>query len=130
MIDCENEVYTKIATVLRESFSGIDVTGDSSNIPSGFPHVSIEQIDNRELRNRTDDHEMIDVVFEVNVYSNAKNRKKTEAKTIAKVIDDVFAGMNFRRMSLDRTPNRDDLTIYRLTGRYEGRTDGTYFYRS
>lgn len=130
MIDCENEVYTKIATVLRESFSGIDVTGDFSNVPSGFPHVSIEQIDNRELRNRTDDHEMVDVVFEVNVYSNTKNRKKTEAKSIAKVIDDVFAGMNFRRMSLDRTPNRDDLTIYRLTARYEGRTDGTYFYRS
>lgn len=130
MIDCENEVYTRIATALRAAFPGIDVTGDAVNVPSAFPHVSIEQIDNREMRGRTDAKEMIEAVFEVNVYSNAQGRKKTEAKSIAKTIDDVFTGMNFRRMSLDRTPNRDDLTIYRLTGRYEGRTDGEYFYRS
>ena len=130
MIDCENEVYTRVATALRTEFPGIDITGDATNVPSAFPHVSIEQIDNREMRGRTDAKEMIEAVFEVNIYSNAQGRKKTEAKSIAKTIDDVFSGMNFRRMSLDRTPNRDDLTIYRLTGRYEGRTDGVNFYRS
>ena len=28
MIDCENEVYTRVVTVLREKFPGIDLTGD------------------------------------------------------------------------------------------------------
>ena len=130
MIDCENEVYTRVATALRSAFPKIDITGDATNVPSAFPHVSIEQIDNREMRNRTDAKEMTEVVFEVNVYSNAQNRKKSEAKSIAKIIDESFSGMNFRRMSLDRIPNRDDLTIYRLVGRYEGRTDGEFFYRS
>lgn len=131
MIDCENEVYTRVATALRESFPGIDITGDYVNIPSGFPHVSIVQIDNRTVRERTTDTaETARVVFQMDIYANDVSGKKTTAKQISKVIDEVMFGMNFLRMSLDPNPNRDDLTIFRLTARYEGETDGKNFYRS
>ena len=131
MIDCENEVRTRIAIPLRTAFDGIDISGDYATVPSACPHVTIEQIDNRVVRSRTDGtHEMAEVVFEVNVYSNSSSGKKTEAKKIINLIDEIFFGMNFRRLNLDPVRNRDDLTIYRITARYQAQTDGTNFYRS
>lgn len=131
MIDCENEVYSKIATVLRSEFPGIDVTGDVVNVPSAFPHVSIVQADSSMAPAFTGmEKEMADLMYEVNVYSNKAGSKKTECKQIMALISDAFFGMNFRRMNLTPVDNRDETTIYRLTARFRGRTDGTYFYRS
>ena len=131
MLDCENEVYTKIATALRNDFAGIDITGVYVNAPSAFPHVNITQIDNLTVKaNTTNTYEMAEVVFEVNVYSNKRSEKKSECKQIMNVIDGIFFGMNFRRMSLTPVPNMEDATIYRLVARYRARTDGKYFYRS
>ena len=131
MIDCENEVYSRVAAALRSEFPGIDISGDEENLPSSFPHASIVQANNTTVPAFTGmDTEMIEVMYEVNVYSNETGNKKTQCKNIMGVISDVFFGMNFRRMSLNPVDNRDDITIYRLTARFRGRTDGTYFYRS
>lgn len=130
MIDCENEVYTRVVTVLRERFPGIDLTGDYTKAPSSFPHVSITQSDNAVIAERTTGtKEMAQVMFEVNVYSNLQPGKKTECKQIMKVIDEVLFSMNFRRMVLTPVPNMEDATIYRLTARYRVATDGKNFYR-
>ena len=130
MIDVENEVYTRVAQILRTAHPGINVTGDYANVPSSFPHVSIIQSDSKTVKEFTDEEEMIQVVFDVDVYSNAKTGKKTEAKKISKTISDAFFSMNFRRLRLMPVPNRDDLTIYRLTASFEAWTDGINFYRS
>lgn len=132
MIDCENEVFTRIATALREQFSGIDITSEYVNSPSAFPHVSITQSDSYTLSENQDSSlrdSMIVVMFEINVYSNKTEGKKTECKNIAKAIDDLFNSMNFRRQSLTPVPNMEDATIYRMTARYRAATDGKYFYR-
>lgn len=130
MIDCENEVYTRVVTVLREKFPGIDLTGDYTKAPSSFPHVSITQSDNAVIAERTTGtKEMAQVMFEVNVYSNLQPGKKTECKKIMKVIDEVLFRMNFRRIVLTPVPNMEDATIYRLTARYRAATDGKNFYR-
>ena len=130
MIDCENEVYTRVVTVLREKFPGIDLTGDYTKAPSSFPHVSITQSDNAVIAERTTGtKEMAQVMFEVNVYSNLQPGKKTECKKIMKVIDEVLFSMNFRRIMLTPVPNMEDATIYRLTARYRVATDGKNFYR-
>lgn len=130
MIDCENEVYTRVVTVLREKFPGIDLTGDYTKAPSSFPHVSITQSDNAVIAERTTGtKEMAQVMFEVNVYSNLQPGKKTECKKIMKVIDEVLFSMNFRRIVLTPVPNMEDATIYRLTARYRVATDGKNFYR-
>jgi len=130
MIDCENEVYTKVAQALRTAHSGINITGDYTNVPSSFPHVCITQIDSVKVRYDSDEGEMTEVTFKAEIYSNAKSGKKTEAKKIARTVDEAFRKMNFRRMSLNPIPNTDDPTIYRLVGAYEAKTDGTFFYRS
>lgn len=130
MIDCENEVYTRIAKVLREKFPGIDVAGEYVQAPSVFPHVSITQSDNSVISNKTTGSaEMAQVMFEINVYSNKTEGKKTECKAIMKVIDELLFKMNFKRLALTPVPNLEDATIYRLVARYRVATDGKFFYR-
>ena len=130
MIDCENEVYTRIARVLRDKFPGINIAGEYVNAPSSFPHVSITQSDNSVVSEQmTGSAEMAQVMFEINIYSNKADGRKTEYKSIAKVIDDVMFKMNFKRMALTPIPNMEDATIYRIVARYRVMTDGKYFYR-
>ena len=130
MIDCENEVYTRIARVLREKFPSINIAGEYVQAPSEFPHVSITQSDNSVVSERmTGSAEMAQVMFEINIYSNKADGRKTECKAIAKVIDDVMFRMNFKRMALTPIPNMEDATIYRIVARYRVMTDGKYFYR-
>lgn len=130
MIDCENEVYTRIARVLRDKFPGINIAGEYVNAPSSFPHVSITQSDNSVVSEKmTGSAEMAQVMFEINIYSNKADGRKTECKAIAKVIDDVMFKMNFKRMALTPIPNMEDATIYRIVARYRVMTDGKYFYR-
>lgn len=130
MIDCENEVYTRIARVLRDKFPGINIAGEYVNAPSSFPHVSITQSDNSVVSEQmTGSAEMAQVMFEINIYSNKADGRKTECKAIAKVIDDAMFRMNFKRMALTPIPNMEDATIYRIVARYRAMTDGKYFYR-
>ena len=130
MIDCENEVYTRIARVLRDKFPGINIAGEYVNAPSSFPHVSITQSDNSVVSEQmTGSAEMAQVMFEINIYSNKADGRETECKSIAKVIDDVMFKMNFKRIALTPIPNMEDATIYRIVARYRVMTDGKYFYR-
>lgn len=130
MIDCENEVYTRIAKVLREKFPGINTAGEYLKTPPGFPHVSITQSDNSVISERmTGSAEMAQVMFEINVYSNLTEGKKTECKSIMKVIDDVMFSMNFKRIAMTPVPNLEDASIYRIVARYRVMTDGKNFYR-
>ena len=130
MIDCENEVYTRVAKVLREKFPGIDIAGEYIQAPSVFPHVSITQSDNSVIANKTTGSaEMAQVMFEINVYSNKTEGKKTECKAIMKVIDELLFKMNFKRLALTPVPTLEDATIYRMVARYRVATDGKFFYR-
>lgn len=130
MNDCENEVYTRVARVLREKFPGINLSGEYVKAPSSFPHVSITQSDTVTVYMKTSDTRQYDrLLFEVNIYSNKASGKKTECKAIASAIDDVMFSMNFRRMSMTPVPNMEDASIYRIVAWYRVTTDGKYFYR-
>lgn len=130
MIDCENEVYTRVARVLREKFPGIDIAGEYVNAPSVFPHVSITQSDNAVISAKmTGSAEFAQVMFEVNVYSNKTEGRKSECKSIMNAIDEILFRMNFKRLALTPVPNMEDATIYRLVARYRAATDGKHFYR-
>lgn len=131
MIDCENEVYSRIVTHLRESFTGsVNVASEYVKSPSAFPHVSIVMMDNSLMESTIDsgDHEVSVTMFEINVYSNKGKGKKSECKEIISIIDDFLRPLNFRRISLTPVPNMEDASIYRMVARYRVTTDGTYFY--
>ena len=76
-------------------------------------------------------------MYTIEIYTDNMSGKKTLAKQIAAVIDEVMIGLRFQRMSFSPIPNVDrDITRY--VGRYRavvsrGITDGTdteyYIYR-
>lgn len=132
MNDIENEMFTKIATTLREKFSGIFVTGEYLRNPPKFPHVSIEEADSYTEEGDLDTSESEKfrrVMYEANVYSNKTSGKKSEAKAIMDVVDKIMHSMNFIRTSRTPVPNLENATIYRITARYEAVTDGNLIYR-
>lgn len=132
MIDIENQVYAPIAEALREQFSGIRVSGEYVKAPSGFPYVSIVEQDNYQTETHLTTSEAegyATLMYEVNVYSNKATGKKSQCREIISVIDQMFYGLNFKRISLSPIPNLEDATIYRLTARYRVETDGTNLYR-
>lgn len=130
MIDCENEVYTRVKEAVVSTFPNIDASSEYVNAPASFPHISIEMTDSTPENQTTALSEgMTRCVFTVNVYSNKARGRKTEAKKIINLINDSFTSMNFTRLSQTPVPNLEDSSIYRITARYAGKTDGNYFYR-
>lgn len=122
MIDAENEIYSIIASCLRDAFPGINVTGEYVREPEKFPCVSIEEKNNAIWRNtRTQDNyeHHAAVMYEINVYSNRQNGRKMECRNILNVADDAIVGLGFTRTMLSPVPNLADATIYRLTARYQ-----------
>lgn len=130
MIDIENEVFTMIATPLREKYSNIFVTSEEVLKPTEFPCASIVETDNYISSENIDSfvgEKYSIIVYTVNVYSNKTNAKKNESKDIMKVIDNVLVGKGFNR--IEKTPViLEDSTIYRIVARYRGKTDGKYIY--
>ena len=132
MIDVESQIYTPIAVALRETFPGIDVSGEYVKAPSAFPHVSIVEQDNYptlEHLSTSDKEQFATLMYEVNVYSNKSTSKKSQCRNIMKVIDDLMYQRNFTRISLPPTPNLENASISRLVARYRAETDGTNLYR-
>lgn len=132
MIDIENQVYTAVANKLRESFPGINVSGEYVREPAKFPHVSIEEKDNYVLRGSLDTGEtekFASVMYEITIYSNRQGQKKQDAKDILEIVDSMMYSMNFVRTAKTPVPNLENATIYRLVARYEAVTDGERIYR-
>ena len=121
MIDVEAEIFNIVATALREEYPKIFITGEYVKAPSSFPCASLIEVDNQVYRNtRTtcciENHAQI--MYEVNVYSNKKNGKKAECKSIISLIDRKLGELGFTRTLLNSIPNGEDATIYRMAGRY------------
>lgn len=121
MIDCENEIFSKIAESVRTAYPTVFMSGEYVRTPPKFPFVSLVEMSNTAY-DRTQSSGGLEnhasLMYEVNVYSNKKSGKKSECKAIAALIDDEMAALGFSRTMLQPIPNMDDATIYRMTGRY------------
>ena len=122
MIDVENIVFTTLATAIRTVYSGASVYGEYVETPASFPCVTIVEADNK-VYERTRDLDAIEhaaqVMYEINIYTNDGNGKKSKAKAISQVIDTEMSKMLFTRTFRGQTPNIDR-SIYRITMRYVG----------
>lgn len=123
MISIENELFTIIATTLRNDFPGVYVSDEYVSQPPSFPAVSIVEADNAVYTPGIDSgniENFATVMYQVNVYSNKRIGKKNECKNISALIDSEFARLGFTRTFLDHIQNQNEPTIYRMTGRYQG----------
>ena len=124
MIDHENQVFTAVATALRNEYGtgNIFVTGEYVAQPPKFPAVMIVQMDNSVHQRAIDTsyiEHAVDVMYQVDVYCNLQKGKKQQAKDILAKVDDEMSGMGFIRTYKNPVPNMNDATIYRMTTRYK-----------
>lgn len=131
MIDVESKIFNIIYEAVMAYDNTIYVTSEVAVAPPSFPAVYVEQIDSYNppqfrISSRAETYAV--VVTDVEVYSNASDGKRAEAKSILTVIDDKLRSEGFRRTTMnytDLTDNRNssvsnrNQTIIRLLGRYE-----------
>lgn len=134
MISPENEVFNAVATQLRLDFPGIYVAGETTAAPARYPAVVVEERSNAvnplTIATNLDGVNLetsVDLMYQVDVYSNKVSGRKAEAKAIATVVDQVFTGLGFVRVSSSPMSNLENATVYRLTARYEGECDGDLY---
>ena len=121
MIDVENEIFTIISTAARAKYPKIYMTGEYLKSPPSFPCVSLIETDNQIYRNTRDSGNIenhVQVLYEVNVYSNKTSGKKSECKAIIALIDSEMESLGFTRTLMNPVPNEADATIYRMVARY------------
>ena len=121
MIDIENEVFSKVSSIVRDAYPDIYMSGEYVKSPPSFPCASLVEMDNTGYTNTQtgcDLENHVSVMYEVDVYSNKIKGKKSECKNIIALIDNEMAALGFTRIMLNPIPNMDDATIYRMKGRY------------
>lgn len=121
MIDIETEVFDTISTAVRNAYKGVFMTGEYVKSPPSFPCVSLIETDNQVYRNTRDSGSIenhVQVLYEVNVYSNKTSGKKAQCKEIIAFIDSKMEALGFTRTLMNPVPNEEDATVYRMTARY------------
>ena len=121
MINVENEIFNIVAKAVRKVYPDIYITGEYVASPPKFPCVTLVEMDNSaytrtQTGSSVENH--AELMYELDIYSNKKSGKKSECKAIAALIDKELAALNFSRIMLQPILNIDDVTIYRVKGRY------------
>ena len=121
MIDVENEIFNRMVDAIKAKYPEAYIVGEYVKSPSQFPCVSIVEIDNVAYDKTQSSYSLenhADVTHEINIYSNKTSGKKSECRDIASLLDNEYAAIGFSRSMLQPISNGDDVTIYRITGRY------------
>ena len=132
MIDIENQVIDMVIKALREKFKTIYVYGEAVQVPAGYPCVTIVEQNNSVAQKYIDSggiENAVDVMYEVNVYSNLSKGKKQEAKSIRNIVNDIMERVGFVRTISQPVINLNDISIYRILTRYEARIDSNFICR-
>ena len=128
MIDVESVVFQKCADAFRAAYPNGFIAGEYVSQPPKFPAVMVVEIDNNVDERAMDNGNIenaVNVMYQVDVYSNLNKGKKAQAKAIVALIDEVLAKYRFVRTFCNPIQNMNDATIYRMTARYRRRITDT-----
>lgn len=128
MIDCESIIFQKCADAFRAEYPNGFIAGEYVPQPPKFPAVSIVEMDNAIDQRAVDNGNIenaVNVMYQVDVYSNLNTGKKAQTKAIIALIDEVMAQHRFVRTFCNPIQNFNDATIYRMTARYRRRITDT-----
>lgn len=133
MIDFVNEVFTNVATAIRDQHLGTFVTGEYTRTPSKFPAVTLDETSNvtvDRLEDSSNEENYAGVIYRLQVFSNKQTGKKAEARAIFATADAEMRRMGFRRVTYTTTPEIYDSTIYSINATYEAVVSTTgYVYK-
>lgn len=122
MIDFNNEVFTSVATAVRNSHAGVTVIGEYTRKPSQFPTVTLDETSNvmvDYLEDSSNEEKFAGVSYRLQVFSNRQSGKKAEAREIFATADAEMRRMGFRRVTYTTTPEIYESTVYEITATYE-----------
>lgn len=128
MIDVESVVFQKCADAFRAAYPNGFIAGEYVSQPPKFPAVMVVEMDNNVDERAIDNGNIenaVNVMYQVDVYSNLNKGKKAQAKAIIALIDEVLAQYRFIRTFCNPIQNMNDATIYRMTSRYRRRITDT-----
>ena len=131
MIDVSNEIFTELATAIRNAHSPIQVIGESISVPAVFPCVAIDEIYNVPAHLDTSSQESYNAVtYRVQVFASGDN-KRAMAREIFKTVAEACWSMNLVRKTYTTTPDVYNSSIYQISATFEAdvRHDGMIFRR-
>lgn len=133
MLDFANEVFTTVASAVRNNHVGAAVIGEHTRNPSKFPTVTLDETQNvmvDRLEDSSHEEKYAGVTYRVQVFSNKQGGKKAEARAIFATVDAEMRRLGFRRVTYTTTPEIYDSTIYNITATYEAVfATGGYVYK-
>ena len=134
MIDILNEIFTAVATPVREAHPGVMVTGEYTRQPSKFPALTLDEMQNvmvDRLEDSSDREIFSALTYRLQVFSNKTSGKKAEARAIFASADNILRRLGFRRVTYTTTPEIYDSTVYSISATYEAVADvnGTIYKR-
>lgn len=122
MLDFNNEIFTAVATRVRNQHTGTTVTGEYTRKPSKFPAVTLDETQNvmvDRLEDSSNEEKYAGVTYRLQVFTNKRTGKKAEARAIFATADAEMRRMGFRRVTYTTTPEIYDSTIYSISATYE-----------
>ena len=121
MIDVFNEIYTALVNALNTNVGNVETDSVYVNMPSKFPFVSMEEIDDSVYEEGSDCCEIENFAnkeYEINVYTQ-NPKKKSNGDKIANVVDSLLKQYGFVRTFKNPIQSGDEAT-YRIVMRYRG----------
>lgn len=123
MIDIESKIVDTIYNAVKanNAYPNADVTTGFDEKTAVFPCVVVEETNNQPYRRmNTDDcaENYTRLTYEVSVYTNDKDKAKSEGKKILAIVDGALQGLKFRRIHLNK-PLNINRTVFRQYGRWE-----------
>lgn len=125
MLDYSRQVFSRLTDTLRAKFKGIYASRNDSVSPPKFPAVTIVQKSNANYKKTMDcdcRENHVKVMFQIDIYSNAPEEadRIDTAEKIACEVSDFMIGLGFSRTLCEPIPNVSDMSIYRISMRFEG----------
>lgn len=121
MLNIESKVFDTVYNAVIAVFPSARVDAGYVETSAVFPAVSVIETNNVPVqRTNTDDNSenYTRLYYEVNIYSDKQDTAKSEARSIAEVVDTAMKSLKFYRTMMHQLPNYDR-TVYRLYMRYE-----------
>lgn len=126
MFNIQKEIFTKTANAVLSAYPTSRIVNSFVYVPSAFPCVAIVLSDDGMtygMRDSSHADNFRDITLTIDVFSNKKDTKKTEAEAIMQIIIDTLAPYNFNMASCKPYSNINNATNYRITATFTATVD-------
>ena len=121
MIDVESEIYDIVAGIVKAKYPNVIMENRRCYDPAKFPCIYLKLADAPALQKTRDtgsNERHINMMWEVNIYSNKQGASAREAKDLFYAVDEAMQRIGFTRTMYEAL-NWENQTVYRILGRWQ-----------